>query len=724
MREKAAKKEKWYPSLWLKYAATYLLVLAVPFLAFTLFFNSFLAQETEKNARETLESALDKIVTDFDQRVEQMAVIGAQLDNMRDFGLVSLQNFDYSVRYGVQRSLLAFKNTNTFFRDILYYHRAQPQVVFSGVGTYLTSYYRLVYDSVSGRFRPLNGLSAVLVKGWVPCQRVTAGQLNLPAALLYIQPLTTVSGGYLIFEIQESSVRAMTRVAPPQSELYILAGNTLLYPFQGEAPVMPLNEPGKRPDGRYQYARFSPSTGLTYLYIAEISNIGAMARTMLTSFMALSAAVSALCFGAIVIFSRRHAKPIEQLVTLADDIAPGGGPGVVRLQNAMHQLQSRIKELDEMRQNTMRGHALIRLIRGKYRGEEEAEDNLRRLDIAFRQPYRVILLMEAAGEDREELTGRALEYLARQHDVYGFAYAERSAYVMMVGMDSESRAPLERELRAFIAQLGPAESRPRFSLGGEFTHFTRAQESYMQALSAARRDPAKAVALYQAADENELFYPREELRALGAALENQDRNRTAFLYDVLMKLVRQHTPEYFYTVSLVSEMINLYLQAPSRQNPEGGEENYAASLQGMYMNDPEDMIACLQRLHTQALQWMTENDLSSSTTEMTGVANYISACEELDTLTVGTVAERFGLNISSLSHKFKEQMGCNISDYILTCKMNHACTLLRSTEETVADIAEKVGYSQYTSFVRQFKRQKGVTPTAYREAWQRGEGKE
>lgn len=90
MREKAAKKEKWYPSLWLKYAATYLLVLAVPFLAFTLFFNSFLAQETEKNARETLESALDKIVTDFDQRVEQMAVIGAQLDNMRDFGLVSL----------------------------------------------------------------------------------------------------------------------------------------------------------------------------------------------------------------------------------------------------------------------------------------------------------------------------------------------------------------------------------------------------------------------------------------------------------------------------------------------------------------------------------------------------------------------------------------------------------------------------------------------------------
>ena len=50
---------------------------------------------------------------------------------------------------------------------------------------------------------------------------------------------------------------------------------------------------------------------------------------------------------------------------------------------------------------------------------------------------------------------------------------------------------------------------------------------------------------------------------------------------------------------------------------------------------------------------MTEQDLENSATEMTGIANYISSCEELDTLTVSTVAERYGMNASSLSHRFK-----------------------------------------------------------------------
>ena len=65
-------------------------------------------------------------------------------------------------------------------------------------------------------------------------------------------------------------------------------------------------------------------------------------------------------------------------------------------------------------------------------------------------------------------------------------------------------------------------------------------------------------------------------------------------------------------------------------------------------------------------------------------------------------------------------MGCNISDYILARKLNHACAMLRATEDTVSQIAEDIGYTQYTSFVRQFKAQKGMTPSQYRAAWREG----
>lgn len=46
--------------------------------------------------------------------------------------------------------------------------------------------------------------------------------------------------------------------------------------------------------------------------------------------------------------------------------------------------------------------------------------------------------------------------------------------------------------------------------------------------------------------------------------------------------------------------------------------------------------------------------------------------------------------------------------------MNRACVLLRSTDLPIAEIATQIGYSQYASFVRQFKRVKGIIPSAYR----------
>ena len=341
-----------------------------------------------------------------------------------------------------------------------------------------------------------------------------------------------------------------------------------------------------------------------------------------------------------------------------------------------------------------------------------------RLDMTFRQPWRVVMLLQRDKAWEMDVPEKVCARLSRSHDIYGFSYAERSVFVMLVGMDSQDRQPLVRELEQLAQEPEFADSQPRFSLGIPFEKLTQAPQSYMDALSAGRRMTGEGVAVYEQSEPEEApFYPEEELQALETALNNQDRNRTAFLYDILMTMVSRNRHVYLYTVTLLSEMIRLYTQALPEE--EDGASVCGPVVCGQCVNDVEDMLDCLRKLHLRALQHMTEQDLENSATEMTGIANYISSCEELDTLTVSTVAERYGMNASSLSHRFKKQMGCNISDYIFTCKMNHACALLRSTDQTVAEIAQKVGYSQYTSFVRQFKRQKGLTPTAYRDAWRK-----
>ena len=398
--------------------------------------------------------------------------------------------------------------------------------------------------------------------------------------------------------------------------------------------------------------------------------------------------------------------------------APAAPLELARLQSAMHQLRSYSQQLVDIRTSTLRSNALIRLVRGRYHSEEDAEENLRRLDMTFRQPWRVVMLLQRDKAWEMDVPEKVCARLSRSHDIYGFSYAERSVFVMLVGMDSQDRQPLVRELEQLAQEPEFADSQPRFSLGIPFEKLTQAPQSYMDALSAGRRMTGEGVAVYEQSEPEEApFYPEEELQALETALNHQDRNRTAFLYDILMTMVSRNRHVYLYTVTLLSEMIRLYTQALPEE--EDGASVCGPVVCGQCVNDVEDMLDCLRKLHLRALQHMTEQDLENSATEMTGIANYISSCEELDTLTVSTVAERYGMNASSLSHRFKKQMGCNISDYIFTCKMNHACALLRSTDQTVAEIAQQVGYSQYTSFVRQFKRQKGLTPTAYRDAWRK-----
>lgn len=717
---------KWRQSIWLRYVVTYVLVLAVPFFAFSAFFSHYIYEAQMKEMQAEMRRTLAKIQTDFDQKVTQMRAISIQLAMIRDFKTASLQTYSFETWTSIERALVSYLSTTMFFSDIIYYNSIQPSTVFTTQGTYNAAYYRSFLQD--GEWLTIDQLSdSQLSRGWYPCAHTSTRRVNLGNALLFSHRLNDVDRGYLLFEIREDAIKSsLLSSLPDDSEVYILLDGIQLYPFHQEAPqgdVLPGGMPQALEDGRFQYASASSQTGLMYVYITTGSDVAVMVRAALGGFILLSVIVSLLCFIAILMVARRHARPIERLISLADGIAPSNGNGLARVHSAMHHLQSRSQELDETRRQAMREHALIRLIRGKYRGEQEAEDNLQRLEMTFSQPLRVIVLLlreQGQGQEEQAVESRITQLLMRRHNVYGFAYAEHSVYVMMLDIARDGYGALAEEMDALLALPGLSDARVRFSLGCAFEGFMQAQDSFMQALFASSREPGAPVTIFTHSDEADLFYPHEELRALSDALACQDRNRTAFLHDVLLMLVHRNIRIYIYAVSLLSEMIHLYWQALSVFGA-GVDSGYAARVQSENVNDINDMLTCVRRLHESAMRQMTDSALVREETDIIGIANYITACENLDSLTVGDVASRFGMNVSSLSHKFKEQMGCNISDYILTRKMSHACMLLRTSDLAVADIAARVGYSQYTSFVRQFKRQKGMTPTAYRDEWRQNE---
>lgn len=706
--------------LWTKYALAYVLVMAIPFTVFSVMVNRYLTNEMTASIQSEMTNTLSAARQSFDQKINQMVSISLQINQVNDFRGASLSTYSYASRRNVQQMLKAFWATSQAYKGISYYQRDLPEVVFTIAGTFDVSNYRLFLDEPTGRWLTLAEMNdEQLNQVWYAADENRDGIYSKSDTLIFAQPVADIPGGFLLFEWSEAGVRDMLPSIPEGGQLTITHGGKWLYPFQtGEELRQPEAGLRKTDDGYWEGAAYSPDFGLTYGYRCQVGDLGSKARTTLQAYMLIIGLIGLLCLFAIVETSRHHAKPIEQLMELTEDLVPDDVYGIARLQSAMHQLRSYSQQLVDIRTSTLRSNALIRLVRGRYHSEEDAEENLRRLDMTFRQPWRVVMLLQRDKAWEMDVPEKVCARLSRSHDIYGFSYAERSVFVMLVGMDSQDRQPLVRELEQLAQEPEFADSQPRFSLGIPFENLTQAPQSYMDALSAGRSMTGEGVAVYEQSEPEEApFYPEEELQALETALNNQDRNRTAFLYDILMTMVSRNRHVYLYTVTLLSEMIRLYTQALPEE--EDGASVCGPVVCGQCVNDVEDMLDCLRKLHLRALQHMTEQDLENSATEMTGIANYISSCEELDTLTVSTVAERYGMNASSLSHRFKKQMGCNISDYIFTCKMNHACALLRSTDQTVAEIAQKVGYSQYTSFVRQFKRQKGLTPTAYRDAWRK-----
>lgn len=84
-------------------------------------------------------------------------------------------------------------------------------------------------------------------------------------------------------------------------------------------------------------------------------------------------------------------------------------------------------------------------------------------------------------------------------------------------------------------------------------------------------------------------------------------------------------------------------------------------------------------------------------------------------LSLEMCAEMLNFHPVYLSRVFKKETGIKFSDYVAEYRMNQAKHWLETTDWRIADIAEKLSYSNTTAFIRIFRKIVGTTPGKYRE---------
>jgi len=84
--------------------------------------------------------------------------------------------------------------------------------------------------------------------------------------------------------------------------------------------------------------------------------------------------------------------------------------------------------------------------------------------------------------------------------------------------------------------------------------------------------------------------------------------------------------------------------------------------------------------------------------------------------TVAELAAEAGMSRAAYARRFNDVVGEPPMTYLTNWRLTLAADLLREPEATVGSVAEQVGYATPFGLSAAFKRVRGVSPTAYREA--------
>jgi PAS domain S-box-containing protein len=87
---------------------------------------------------------------------------------------------------------------------------------------------------------------------------------------------------------------------------------------------------------------------------------------------------------------------------------------------------------------------------------------------------------------------------------------------------------------------------------------------------------------------------------------------------------------------------------------------------------------------------------------------------------VPALARLTHLSLSQFERRFKKLFQMTPQQFVLRVRIHAACRLLVSTRESAARIALQTGFYDQSYFIKQFQKQMGITPVAYRKKYSEG----
>ncbi|MBD5457649.1 MAG: AraC family transcriptional regulator [Lachnospiraceae bacterium] len=160
----------------------------------------------------------------------------------------------------------------------------------------------------------------------------------------------------------------------------------------------------------------------------------------------------------------------------------------------------------------------------------------------------------------------------------------------------------------------------------------------------------------------------------------------------------------------------------SRAAIEGGvNPSVAYTLNDYYMqmiedckNIAETSATCYTLMEDYVQRVQQEKAKNAISGQMRSICDYI-AIHIKEKLSITQLAEQAGYTEYYFSHKFKNEIGYSVADYIKHEKIQQAKLLLSGTKMSIQEISDELSFGSRSYFSSSFQKETGLSPSEYRE---------
>ncbi|MBQ4580134.1 MAG: helix-turn-helix transcriptional regulator [Clostridia bacterium] len=211
---------------------------------------------------------------------------------------------------------------------------------------------------------------------------------------------------------------------------------------------------------------------------------------------------------------------------------------------------------------------------------------------------------------------------------------------------------------------------------------------------------------------NSLYFPLEQQQRIINAVKHNNADILDQEFGLILheNTVRRHLSALMKRtlLSSIEALLMMAAEDVSRQ------DNLPDYLRSIHRSDDfrTELEVLRQEFHNIAEQ--VGGRYAQISNQRTAMESYLEEHFSDSMLSISSMAEDFGFSESYFSVLFKETLGEPYSAYLEKLRLNKAGELLQSTELSIEDISQMVGYNNSTTFRRAFKRVKGLSPQQYR----------